>query len=119
MHILIVDDEPELCEKLCEELRRLLGADVSIVFADCERTMRQRMGEQKADLILMDGSLNENDFGPTIVRHIRHEECRIPIIMCSSSEDANDIGVVNGANAICSKLHSKSARAVLTQLGFL
>jgi len=95
-HILMVDDEPAICEAVSDYLAEE-GYRVSI--AHDGKAMRQVIRLSPVDLVLLDVMLPGED-GLTIARSLRAEKLDIGIIMLTGRGDTVDriIGLESGAD---------------------
>ncbi len=94
-HILVVDDEVDLCEAVGEYLA-LHGFEVST--ADGGPTMRKVLSERPVDLILLDLNM-PGEHGLTLARALRAES-QVPIIMVTAMGETVDrvVGLELGAD---------------------
>lgn len=99
-HVLIVDDETAICDLIGNYFGRH-GMRVSVA-ADGEQ-MRERMAEQKVDLVLLDLGLPGED-GLALTRHIRSFSNVGVIIVTGSGESVDRIvGLELGADDFVAK----------------
>jgi two-component system OmpR family response regulator len=99
-HVLVVDDEPAICEMLRNYLVRH-GFRVSIA-AD-GNAMRRQMAQGSVDLVLLDLGLPGED-GLTLTRHIRSHSNVGVIIVTGSGESVDRIvGLELGADDFVAK----------------
>ena len=99
-HILIVDDQADIREPLCEHLQR----NGFIASAACDAAMAYDvLAEQTIDLIVLDIMMPGED-GLSVCRHIS-ETSKIPIILLTALADETDriIGLEIGADDYLSK----------------
>lgn len=83
--------------------------------------MDQRIAEHAPDLIFMDGALKNDDWGGLLVEQLRAKGISTPIIMISSSDHGNQLGMNAGANATLPKGRGmmEGVRPLLERFGFL
>lgn len=94
-HILVVDDEPEMCEAIAEYLQ-LRGFRVSV--ASNGEAMKATLASDPADLILLDLALPGDD-GIELTRQLKSSS-QIRIIIVSAHGDSEDrvLGLETGAD---------------------
>ena len=83
--ILVVDDDPAVCQWLQEVLEE---AGFAVSTAEHGRAMQARMAEQPYALLILDLKLKGED-GLTVARELRRQSA-IPIIMISGQGDETD-----------------------------
>jgi two-component system, OmpR family, response regulator len=95
-HILVVDDDPEICVAL-EEYLSYEGYRVSVAHNGSE--MRRVIGEALVDLIIMDVMLPKED-GLSLVRSLRAENSGVAILMLTGRGETIDrvVGLEMGAD---------------------
>jgi two-component system OmpR family response regulator len=100
-HILLVDDEPEVCD-VVEQYLSQEGYRVSVA-ANGEE-MRQVIEQSPVDLLLLDVMLPRED-GLSLVRALRSDKLSLPIIMLTGRSDTIDriIGLEMGADDYLAK----------------
>ena len=100
-HLLVVDDEPTICTVVQQYLADE-GYRVSI--AHDGRQMRDIIAKSPVDLIIMDVVLPNED-GLSLVRSLRAENSRVPIIMLTGRSDTIDriVGLEVGADDYLAK----------------
>jgi two-component system, OmpR family, response regulator len=84
--LLVVDDEPFLCDAVAASLR-FLGFAVST--ADTGSDALRLVREQPFDLVVLDVMLPDTD-GFEIVRRLRREGCRVPVIFLTAKDTQAD-----------------------------
>ena len=99
-HIVVVDDEPDIRRELEEYLT---GHNYRVSTADGGAAMRDILGQQSADLIIMDLTMPEED-GLTLVNSIR-KTSNAGIIILTGKGDPVDrvVGLEIGADDYVSK----------------
>ena len=114
-HLLVVDDDPEICELLA----RYLGKNgYRVSTAECGRAMMRIMDHHHIDLIVLDLILPGED-GLEITRNLRARS-DIPIILMSARGEEVDriVGLEMGADDYLAEpsspdeLHSKLEAAI-------
>ena len=95
--ILVVDDDTDLREVLCEQLA--LHAEFAVAEAPDAETARQHIRETPPDIVIMDVGLPDMD-GREAVKLLRLEGFKRPIIMLTGRDSDADtvIGLEAGAN---------------------
>ncbi len=95
--ILVVDDDNDLREVLCEQLA--LHAEFAVAEAPSAETARQYIRETPPDIVIMDVGLPDMD-GREAVKLLRLEGFKRPIIMLTGRDSDADtvIGLEAGAN---------------------
>ena len=95
--ILIVDDDTDLRQVLCEQLA--LHAEFAVAEAPNAAAARQSIQEAPPDIVIMDVGLPDMD-GREAVKRLRAEGFRRPIIMLTGRDSDADtvIGLEAGAN---------------------
>ena len=93
MHVLIVEDEPEMAQLLAKGLRE---EQFEISLARDGRTALEKSAETPFDLILLDVMLPNMD-GLEVARRMRHREQETPLLMLTARDSVPDI--INGLNA--------------------
>jgi two-component system OmpR family response regulator len=119
-HILIVDDDPELCDLV----GKVISSDgYRVSRAENVRAAQRHLAGASIDLILLDIMLPGKD-GLTFCRELRAESVNIPIIMLTAKGDDFDrvLGLEMGADDYLSKpFHSREllarVKAVLRRSG--
>ena len=83
--ILVIDDEPEICESLAQ-LLRMEGyrADTA---PDAESGLR-KFGQNPFDLVLLDVSLPEREQGVEVLRSIKRDNPETPVIMITAYDSS-------------------------------
>lgn len=118
-HILIVDDDPEICSLLTQFLT---GQGYTVSTAGDGGAMRQALVNEAADLVILDLMLPGED-GLSLCRHLR-ATTSLPIIMLTAmgSETDRVVGLEMGADDYLAKPFSTREllariRAVLRRAG--
>ncbi|KIL99071.1 MAG: response regulator [Magnetospirillum sp.] len=118
-HVLIVDDDPEICALLTQFLT---GQGYTVATAGDGDTMRQALVNEAADLVILDLMLPGED-GLSLCRHLR-ATTSLPIIMLTAmgSETDRVVGLEMGADDYLAKPFSTREllariRAVLRRAG--
>ncbi len=84
--LLVVDDEPFLCDAAAASLRFLgFGVSTADTGSDALRLVR----EQPFDLVVLDVMLPDTD-GFEIVRRLRREGCHVPVIFLTAKDTQAD-----------------------------
>jgi two-component system OmpR family response regulator len=84
--LLVVDDEPFLCDAVAASLRFLgFGVSTADTGSDALRLVR----EQPFDLVVLDVMLPDTD-GFEIVRRLRREGCHVPVIFLTAKDTQAD-----------------------------
>jgi DNA-binding response OmpR family regulator len=96
-HVLIVDDDSDLRQALCEQLA--LHAEFAVAQADSVAAARRAIAEAPPDIIIMDVGLPDMD-GREAVKQLRAEGFKRPILMLTGRDsDADTVfGLEAGAN---------------------
>jgi len=99
-HIFVVDDEPAARDMVGDYLK-MHGFDVTL--CDGGASLRQAIGRQKPDLIVLDLNMPEED-GLSIVRSLK-QESRVPVIMLTATASPIDrvVGLELGADDYLAK----------------
>lgn len=84
-HILVVDDDPALCELLAEYLAE---NQLRVTTAGSGAEMTQALREQVIDLVLLDLRLADED-GMQLARQLR-DTSEVPVIICTGKRDEAD-----------------------------
>jgi DNA-binding response OmpR family regulator len=93
MHVLIVEDEPEMAQLLAKGLRE---EQFEISLARDGRTALEKTAETPFDVILLDVMMPHMD-GLEVARRLRHREQETPVLMLTARDSVPDI--INGLNA--------------------
>lgn len=95
-HILVVDDQPEICEVIREYLS---GEGYRVSVANEGQGMRRTMAQNDVDLVILDLMLPGED-GLVLARELRSENAEIGIIMLTGRGETVDriIGLEMGAD---------------------
>ena len=93
MHVLIVEDEPEMAQLLAKGLRE---EQFEISLARDGRSALEKSGETAFDVILLDVMLPQMD-GLEVARQLRRREQETPVLMLTARDALPDI--VNGLDA--------------------
>ena len=96
MKVLLVDDDYELVQ------RKFNNVSAEFIFAENGEQAIQILAQNSVDIILMDGNLRE-EYGHEVVAKIREEGIVAKIVMFSSEDKQNDLGIKAGANAVLNK----------------
>ncbi|HEU0218355.1 MAG TPA: response regulator [Stellaceae bacterium] len=115
-HILIVDDEPAICDAVSDYLN---GEGYRVSVAHDGKAMRQIIRLSPVDLVLLDVMLPGED-GLTIARSLRAEKLDIGIIMLTGRGDTVDriIGLESGADDYLPKpFHMRELLARVRSVG--
>jgi DNA-binding response OmpR family regulator len=86
MHILIVEDEPDLAEKLAAILQK---ENYTVEIASDGEEATDKIWNENHDLILLDIMLPEKD-GLQVLREIREEGIKTPVLMLTAKGDVED-----------------------------
>lgn len=99
-HILVVDDDSEICQLLNDYLRQ---HDYEVSTAHNGQQMHQQLSQQTIDLIILDVMLPGDD-GLVLCQQLV-KQCNIPILMLSAQGEATDriVGLEVGADDYISK----------------
>ena len=92
--ILIVDDDADLRQVLCEQLA--LHAEFEVAEAPNAAAARESISQAPPDIVIMDVGLPDMD-GREAVKHLRAEGFRRPIIMLTGRD--SDAGTLPRAGA--------------------
>jgi DNA-binding response OmpR family regulator len=94
-HIIVVDDEPEICELLADYLGH---AGFKVSTAENGATMRRLLEDQAADLVILDINMPGED-GLSLARYLR-ANTRIGIVMLTAAGEVVDriVGLEMGAD---------------------
>ena len=94
--ILVIDDEPEICESLAQ-LLRMEGyrADTA---PDAESGLR-KFGQNPFDLVLLDVSLPEREQGVEVLRSIKRDNPETPVIMITAYDSSETAFTVSKEGA--------------------
>ncbi len=84
--LLVVDDEPFLCDAVAASLR-FLGFEVSTADTGCDTLRLVR--ERPFDLVVLDVMLPDTD-GFEVVRRLRREGCHVPVIFLTAKDTQAD-----------------------------
>jgi DNA-binding response OmpR family regulator len=93
VHLLIVEDEPEMAELLAKGLRE---EQFEISLARDGRTALEKSAQTPFDVILLDVMLPQMS-GLEVARRLRHREQETPVLMLTARDAVPDI--INGLNA--------------------
>jgi DNA-binding response OmpR family regulator len=93
MHVLIVEDEPEMAQLLAKGLRE---EQFEISLARDGRTALEKSEETNFDVILLDVMLPQMN-GLEVARRLRHREQDTPVLMLTARDSVPDI--ISGLNA--------------------
>jgi two-component system, OmpR family, copper resistance phosphate regulon response regulator CusR len=93
MHVLIVEDEPEMAQLLA---RGLTEEEFEISLAPDGRTALEKSAETSFDVILLDVMLPQMN-GLDVARQLRKREEDTPVLMLTARDTVSDI--INGLNA--------------------
>ena len=93
MHVLIVEDEPEMAQLLT---KGLLEEQFEISLARDGRTALEKSEQTDFDVILLDVMLPQMN-GLEVARRLRHREQETPVLMLTARDSVPDI--INGLNA--------------------
>jgi len=93
MHVLIVEDEPEMAQLLAKGLRE---EQFDISLARDGRTALEKSEETEFDVILLDVMLPQIS-GLEVARRLRHRERETPVLMLTARDTVPDI--ITGLNA--------------------
>src|SRR5208282_1721071 len=93
MHVLIVEDEPEMAQLLAKGLRE---EQFEISLARDGRTALEKSAETPFDIILLDVMLPHMD-GLEVARRLRNREQETPVLMLTARDSVPDI--ITGLNA--------------------
>jgi two-component system OmpR family response regulator len=100
---LVVDDDPELLESVCDYLRRF---SMDVVAADSAAAMRSRLAEGGIDVMILDVMLPDGD-GLAICSELRQqaEHAQLPMIMLTAQGDPGSrvLGLELGADDYVTK----------------
>jgi two-component system phosphate regulon response regulator OmpR len=99
-HIVVVDDEPEICELLAEYLGH---AGFAVSTADGGGAMRKILEERPADLVILDVNMPGED-GLSLARHLR-AHATVGIVMLTAAGETVDriVGLEMGADDYLAK----------------
>jgi DNA-binding response OmpR family regulator len=99
-HIVVVDDEPEICEMLAEYLGH---SGFAVSTAEDGEAMRRILEERPADLVILDINMPGED-GLSLARYLR-AHVRIGIIMLTAAGEIVDriVGLEMGADDYLAK----------------
>jgi two-component system, OmpR family, phosphate regulon response regulator OmpR len=94
-HIIVVDDEPEICELLADYLGH---AGFKVSTAEDGATMRRLLEDQAADLVILDINMPGED-GLSLARYLR-ANTQIGIVMLTAAGEVVDriVGLEMGAD---------------------
>jgi DNA-binding response OmpR family regulator len=93
MHVLIVEDEPEMAQLLAKGLRE---EQFEISLARDGRSALEKSAETSFDVILLDVMLPQMN-GLEVARRLRHREQETPVLILTARDSVPDI--INGLNA--------------------
>lgn len=95
--ILVVDDDAELRQALCEQLALL--PEFEVAQADGANAALQALADNPSDIVIMDVGLPDRD-GRDVVRQLRAEGYKRPIVLLTGRDSDADtvIGLEAGAN---------------------
>ncbi len=100
-NILLIDDDEDFSEFLCEELRAR-GYDVD--YADNPKSGLERLPDEKLDVILLDNKM-PGMTGLEVLEVLKEEGIKTPVIMMTlqGTSDTNIIAILKGAFAYIEK----------------
>lgn len=96
MKVMLIDDDYPLVEWMFEDV------SVEFYFAENEEEAMLLISENDFDVILMDGNLREAH-GHEVVSRMRKDGIMTKIIMFSSEDEQNNLGIKAGANDVLNK----------------
>lgn len=101
MHLLLIEDEPALCETIARSLRRLA---YSIDYCHDGEQALELLLVERYDLVLLDLNLPKKD-GMTVLQTLRSFARETPVLILSARDEVNDkvAGLDSGANDYLAK----------------
>ena len=101
MHLLVVEDERDLCQTIVRSLRRLA---YSVDFCYDGEQALELLGVERYDLVLLDRNLPGRD-GMTVLRTLRRTDRQTPVLILSARGEVHDKveGLDAGANDYLAK----------------
>ena len=101
MHLLVVEDERDLCQTIVRSLRRLA---YSVDFCYDGEQALELLGVERYDLVLLDRNLPGRD-GMTVLRTLRRTDRQTPVLILSARGEVHDkvAGLDAGANDYLAK----------------
>lgn len=101
MHLLVVEDERDLCQTIVRSLRRLA---YSVDFCYDGEQALELLGVERYDLVLLDRNLPGRD-GMTVLRTLRRTDRQTPVLILSARGEVQDkvAGLDAGANDYLAK----------------
>ena len=101
MHLLVVEDERDLCQTIVRSLRRLA---YSVDFCYDGEQALELLGVERYDLVLLDLNLPGRD-GMTVLRTLRRTDRQTPVLILSARGEVHDkvAGLDAGANDYLAK----------------
>ena len=101
MHLLVVEDERDLCQTIVRSLRRLA---YSVDFCYDGEQALELLGVERYDLVLLDLNLPGRD-GMTVLGTLRRTDRQTPVLILSARGEVHDkvAGLDAGANDYLSK----------------
>ena len=101
MHLLVVEDERDLCQTIVRSLRRLA---YSVDFCYDGEQALELLGVERYDLVLLDLNLPGRD-GMTVLRTLRRTDRQTPVLILSARGEVQDkvAGLDAGANDYLAK----------------
>ena len=101
MHLLVVEDERDLCQTVVRSLRRLA---YSVDFCYDGEQALELLGVERYDLVLLDLNLPGRD-GMTVLRTLRRTDHQTPVLILSARGEVHDkvAGLDAGANDYLAK----------------
>ena len=101
MHLLVVEDERDLCQTIVRSLRRLA---YSVDFCYDGEQALEFLGVERYDLVLLDLNLPGRD-GMTVLRTLRRTDRQTPVLILSARGEVHDkvAGLDAGANDYLAK----------------
>ena len=101
MHLLVVEDERDLCQTIVRSLRRLA---YSVDFCYDGEQALALVGVERYDLVLLDRNLTGRD-GMTVLRTLRRTDRQTPVLILSARGEVHDkvAGLDAGANDYLAK----------------
>ncbi len=101
MHLLVVEDEQDLCQTIVRSLRRLA---YSVDFCYDGEQALELLGVERYDLVLLDRNLPGRD-GMTVLRTLRRTDRQTPVLILSARGEVHDkvAGLDAGANDYLAK----------------
>jgi two-component system phosphate regulon response regulator OmpR len=99
-HIVVVDDEPEICEMLADYLQH---AGFAVTTAEDGVAMRRALEERPADLVILDINMPGED-GLSLARYLR-ANVKVGIVMLTAAGEVVDriVGLEMGADDYIAK----------------